>query len=158
MATTEPTINDALASVLRLTRSRWRAEGVVRSENTAVLRGAGLKPDILISEPNVSPVIIETEGIPAASVESDALQRLGQQLKTTGAPILSSLAIRMPASLRKKVVMRSGTKSPIQMTSIFVSTRGKIRPSTSAGHAAGGSAEDPFRSQYSPSQLQYRLR
>lgn len=102
MATTEPTINDALASVLAETRSLWRAEGVVRSENTGVFRGAGKKPDILIVEPNVSPVVIETEVIPAVSVESDATQRLGQQLKTTGTRILSSLAIRMPERLRNQ--------------------------------------------------------
>jgi hypothetical protein len=102
MTTTEPTINDALASVLAETRSLWRAKGVVRSENTAVFRGAGKKPDILIVEPNVSPVVIETEVIPAVSVESDAMERLGQRLKTTGGRILSSLAIRMPERLRNE--------------------------------------------------------
>ena len=102
MATTEPTINDALASVLSETRSLWRAPGVVRSENTGVLVAAGKKPDILIVEPNVSPVVIETEVVPAANVETDARQRHGQRLKTTGAPILSSLAIRMPARLRNE--------------------------------------------------------
>lgn len=102
MATTEPTINDALASVLAETRSLWRPKGVVRSENTGVFGGAGKKPDILIVEPNVSPVVIETEVVPAASVESDARERLGQQLKTTGGPILSSLAIRMPERLRNE--------------------------------------------------------
>jgi len=50
MATTEPTINDALAEVLAETRSSWRAKGVVRSENTGVLKGAGKKPDILVVE------------------------------------------------------------------------------------------------------------
>jgi len=102
MATTEPTINDALASVLAETRSLWRAKGVVRSENTGVLQGTGKKPDILIVEPNVSPVVIETEIIPAASVEADARERLGQRLKKTGTPVLSSLAIRMPERLRNE--------------------------------------------------------
>lgn len=102
MATTEPTINDALASVLAETRSLWRAKGVVRSENTDVFRGTGKKPDILIVEPNVSPVVIETEVVPAVNVESDARERLGQRLKKTGTRVLSCLAVRMPERLRNE--------------------------------------------------------
>jgi hypothetical protein len=100
MATTEHTINDALAEVLVETRSLWRFKGVVRSENIDVLKGSGKRPDILISEPNVSPVIVETEIMPAPSVESDAIDRLGAQLIPSGKRILSSLAVRLPARLR----------------------------------------------------------
>ncbi|MFU8797050.1 MAG: hypothetical protein ACNA7X_07195 [Dehalococcoidia bacterium] len=100
MATTEHTINDALAEVLMETRSLWRFRGVVRSENTDVLKGSTKRPDILITEPHVSPVVVETEIIPAVSVESDARQRLGLHLAVSGRPILSSLAVRLPARLR----------------------------------------------------------
>jgi hypothetical protein len=100
MATTEPTINDAIAEVLKETRSLWRFKGVVRSENVDVLKGAGKKPDILVTERDVSPVIVETEILPAASVESDAKQRLGQKLPF-GRLILSSLAVRLPLRLRE---------------------------------------------------------
>ncbi len=100
MATTEHTINDALAGVLIETRSLWRFKGVVRSENIDVLKSSGKRPDILITEPNVSPVIVETEILPAISVESDARQRLGDHLAPSGRRILSSLAIRLPARLR----------------------------------------------------------
>jgi len=100
MATTEHTINDALAGVLMETRSLWRFKGVVRSENTDVLRGSGKRPDILITEPNVSPVIVETELLPAISVELDARQRLGEHLAISGRRILSSLAVRLPLRLR----------------------------------------------------------
>ncbi|MFC1893392.1 hypothetical protein ACFLYR_05115 [Chloroflexota bacterium] len=100
MATTEPTINDALAGVLMETRSLWRYKGVVKSENVDVLKGSGKKPDILITEPNVSPVIVETEILPANSVELDAKQRLGEHLAPSGWRILSSLAIRLPVRLR----------------------------------------------------------
>ena len=78
MATTEHTINDALAEALIETRSLWRFKDVVRSENIDILKGSGKRPDILISEPNVSPVVVETEITPAPSVESDAIQRLGR--------------------------------------------------------------------------------
>jgi len=100
MATTEHTINDALAGVLMETRSLWRFKGVVRSENIDVLKSSGKRPDILIVEPNVSPVIVETEILPAISVESDARQRLGEHLAPSGRRILSSLAVRLPIRLR----------------------------------------------------------
>lgn len=100
MATTEQTINDALAGVLMETRSLWRYKGVIKSENVDVLKGSGKKPDILITEPNVSPVIVETEILPANSVESDAKQRLGEHLSPSSRRILSSLAVRLPVRLK----------------------------------------------------------
>src|SRR3989304_2883012 len=100
MATTEHTINDALAGVLMETRSLWRFKDVVRSENIDVLKSSGKRPDILITERNVSPVIVETEILPAVSVESDARQRVGERLTFSGQRILSSLAVRLPARLR----------------------------------------------------------
>lgn len=100
MATTEHTINDTLAGVLMETRSLWRFKGVVRSENIDVLKSSGKRPDILITEPNVSPVIVETEILPTISVESDARQRLGEHLTPSGRRILSSLAVRLPLRLR----------------------------------------------------------
>ncbi len=100
MATTEQTINDALAAILMETRSLWRYKGVVKSENVDVLKGSGKKPDILITEPNVCPVIIETEILPATSVEVDAKQRLGEHLSPSARRILSSVAIRLPVRLK----------------------------------------------------------
>jgi hypothetical protein len=102
MATTEHTINDALAEVLAQTRSTWRSVGAVRSENINVLKG-GAKPDILVTEQNVSPVVVETEIAPALAVEADAVQRLGQEVLPSGRPVLSALAVRLPARLRDKL-------------------------------------------------------
>ena len=99
MATTEQTIDDALGALLIETRSLWRFKGVVKSENVDALKGSGKKPDILITEPNVSPVIVETEILPSNSVESDAKQRLGERL-SSGRRILSSIGIRLPIRSR----------------------------------------------------------
>src|SRR5262245_52391897 len=101
MPTTEHTINDALAAVLRETRHAWQAPDVVASEITGKLKGGAKRPDILIAEPHVSPVVIETEVTPATTVESDARSRLGSRLATAGRTILSSIAIRLPAALRQ---------------------------------------------------------
>ena len=61
MATTEHTINDALAGVLRGTRRAWQQSNVVRSENTGMLKGSNERPDILVIESTVSPVVSELE-------------------------------------------------------------------------------------------------
>ena len=100
MATTEHTINDALAGVLRGTHRAWQQPNVVRSENTGMLKGSHGRPDILVIESTVSPVVIETEVLPAVTVESDAISRLGQQIRATGRTILSSIAVRLPERLR----------------------------------------------------------
>lgn len=102
MATTEHTINDVLAELLRETRCAWRHTDVVRSENTGMLKGTAGQPDILVIEQSVSPVVIETELLPAVTVEADAISRIGAQLRATGRVILSSVAVRLPVRLRTK--------------------------------------------------------
>jgi hypothetical protein len=101
MATTEHTINDAIAGLLRKTRRAWRAIDVVSSENTAMLVGSNKRPDIMVMESGVSPVVIETEVLPANTVESEAISRLGELARINGQPILSSIAVRIPERLKK---------------------------------------------------------
>lgn len=100
MAITEHTINDAIAQALRPTRHGWHGAGVVRSENTSMITGSNKRPDILITEPGVSPVVIETEVLPALTVEVEARERLGETLKENGRKILSAVAVRSPARFR----------------------------------------------------------
>lgn len=102
MPTTEHTVNDAIASLLRESRQAWRAADVVSSETTALLSGSSKMPDILIMEPTVSPVVIETEILPAVAVESEAIARLGEKMRANGRLILSSVAVRLPAVVRKR--------------------------------------------------------
>ena len=91
-----------LAGVLRGTRRTWSSSEIVRSENTGMLTGSNRRPDILVLEANVSPVVIETEVIPAITVEDEAKSRLGEQVRTSGRTILSSVAVRLPVRLRTK--------------------------------------------------------
>ena len=102
MATTEHTINDALAAVLRKTRHAWRDSGVVKSEQSGMLQESSARPDILVVEPNVSPVAVEIEVLPAVRVEAEARSRLGEYLSGTGRIILSAIAVRLPARIRTK--------------------------------------------------------
>src|ERR1039458_3611259 len=102
MPTTEHTINDAIAGIIKETRHAWKDSDVVSSENTGMLKGNTRRPDILVIEQNVSPVVIETEILPAITVEAEATSRLGEQLRATGRQILSSIAVRLPARLASK--------------------------------------------------------
>ena len=102
MPTTEHTINDAIAGIIKETRHAWKDSDVVSSENTGMLKGNNRRPDILVIEQNVSPVVIETEILPAITVEAEATSRLGEQLRKTGRQILSSIAVRLPARLASK--------------------------------------------------------
>ena len=102
MAIMEHTINDAVAEVLRETRRSWRDTKIVSSENTGMLKGSNKRPDILVLEPNVSPVVVETEVLPAVTVELEAISRLGKQIAKTGRTILSAVAVRLPYRLRDK--------------------------------------------------------
>ena len=66
---TEPNANNALSSLLQemLPRSQ------VRSENTQAISGhPGLRPDIIVTAPGRSPVVIEAEYMPARTVEPEA--------------------------------------------------------------------------------------
>ncbi len=58
-----------------------------------MLKGNNKRPDILIVESNVSPVCIETEIMPASTVEKEAKSRLGEKLRRSGKSILSSIAV-----------------------------------------------------------------
>lgn len=102
MSTTEHTINDTLAEVLRKTRHAWRVSRVVKSEQLGMLRESSARPDILVVEPNVSPVAIEVEVLPAISVESEAISRLGSYMSGAKRTILSAIAVRLPAQMRTK--------------------------------------------------------
>ena len=71
-----------------------------------MLKDSHATPDVLVTEAYVSPVVIETEVSPAATVEKDATSRLGERLRDTGRVILSSIAVRLPQRMRKHAGMR----------------------------------------------------
>ena len=101
MVTSEHTINDVIARLLRGTRYAWRGDAVVLSETTGLLsESKGLRPDIVVAESHSAPVIIETEIMPAVSVELEAQARLGERLAKSNQSIESSIAVRLPARLR----------------------------------------------------------
>ncbi len=68
--TSEIAFNVRLLDVLRTKHPRWRDHAGV--EQQGVLRETALRPDIVIRPPGGIPVVLETEFMPARSVEADA--------------------------------------------------------------------------------------
>ena len=84
----ESVINDTLARLLR------ERSGLSTAAETL---HAGKRPDILVRLPE-GPVILETEFEPAATVEADALSRLGMSID--GQRVQNVFAVTVPARLR----------------------------------------------------------
>ena len=69
----------------------------VRSENVrAVVDRPGLQPDIIITEPGRSPVVIEAEYAPARNVEAEAASRLGLDVVDGRRKVEAVIALRYP--------------------------------------------------------------
>ena len=72
----------------------------VRSENTQAISGRpGLRPDIIITAPGRSPVVVEAEYMPARTVEPEATSRLGLEVAANGRIIEAAIALRYPDAI-----------------------------------------------------------
>ena len=94
---TEPSANNATGGLLQdmLPRSQ------VRSENTqAISSHCGLRPDIIVTAPGRSPVVVEAEYMPARTVEPEARSRLGLEVAANGRVIEAAIALRYPEEIR----------------------------------------------------------
>ena len=98
-STTEQVFNFAFGDVLREKHPLWKES--IGVEQTHVLQGsAGKQPDLILSLPGSSPVAIETEFMPAVTVEEDAVSRLGESLASDARTIENVIALRIPSELR----------------------------------------------------------
>ena len=96
----EHTFNSALAAALRARNPRWREPDALQAEPVGVLAG-GKRPDVLVHEDGGSPVVVETEFLPARTVETDAKSRLGVAIPAGNRTIEHAIALRAPESLRR---------------------------------------------------------
>ena len=72
----------------------------VRYENTQVIEGhPGLRPDIIITDDQRAPVVVEAEYMPAYTAEGEAKARLGLQLADGGRRIEAAIALRYPSDI-----------------------------------------------------------
>ncbi len=95
--TSEAAFNYGLGTVLRKKHPRWHDR--IHCERTSILNEAALRPDLIIHHPGGLPVAVETEYVPALSVELDACGRLGNTLRKAGARIEQAIAVRIPDNL-----------------------------------------------------------
>ena len=93
---TEPNANNALGSLLQgMLPGRQ-----VFSENTQTITGRpGLQPDIVVTAPGRSPVVVEAEYMPARTVEPEAKSRLGLEVTIDARVIEAAIALRYPSEI-----------------------------------------------------------
>ena len=96
----ESTFNAKLSEILRSKNPRWREDNVAVGEACGGLLDARGIPDVLIAPPNALPVVVETEFMPARTVEEDAVGRLGRVVKLTNTRIEQVIALRTPLDIR----------------------------------------------------------
>lgn len=109
----EPAVNTALAEILDGKHPRWR----VRAEqHDVLLNEKSARPDIVVRLPHgLPPVYLESEFAPAATVEADALARLGKTDRETDRAVEAYLAVRLPRELRRRDDLRAAT-SPSRLS------------------------------------------
>ena len=74
MATSELIVNEYLSTALRKRYKSWQVGDIISCENTGTLVGfTGKRPDLIVRDNPMAPVSIETEFLPAATVEADAI-------------------------------------------------------------------------------------
>ena len=92
----EHDINKAMAAVLDDLSPHWKVKG----QPLGTLKGKW-KPDIVIESKTAAPIIIETEIMPASTVEKDGVERLGQVHYETNIKISTVMVVRVPARLTR---------------------------------------------------------
>ena len=137
---TEPNANNALGNLLKSMLPRSE----VRFENTQTISGQpGKRPDILITAPGRSPVVIEAEYLPAATVEPETKERLGLQLEHSSGVIEAAIALRYPENVAEANDLTAALKAARLSYCVF--TEGRTEGETERFPESGwleGAVED----------------
>ena len=89
----EGNANNVLGNLLRPMLGK---ASVLFESNRVIAGQSGKRPDILITSPGRSPVVIEAEYDPARTVEPEARERLGMPVQNATRPIEAAIALRYP--------------------------------------------------------------
>lgn len=99
----------------------------VRSENTRViLDHPSWQPDILVLNEDRSPVVIEAEYQPAANVENEALQRLGESVADLHRQIEAAIALQYPVEIGEEHDIRNALLNSKITYSVFTLDQGRF--------------------------------
>ena len=113
---TEPNVNNALGILLQAMFSR----SSVYYENTRVIVDhPGRQPDILITSPGRSPVVVEAEYMPAYNVEPEARERLGLDVTVDSRPIEAAIALRYPKEVSEAASLADALKGATLSYCVF---------------------------------------
>ena len=93
----EPTFNEALCRVLWTMNPEWRARLAAEQHGALIPTG---KPDIILRNGTNAAVVIESEYLPATTVEDDARGRINATLAESGDRIEQCIALRVPDRLK----------------------------------------------------------
>lgn len=100
----ESTTNSVLADLLRTMLPGCN----VRAEQTQTIVGhPGQHPDVLVTAPDRSPVVVEAEYEPNANPEGDALLRLAAGIVGETRPVESAIALRYPETVGNAYDLRA---------------------------------------------------
>ena len=135
---TEQNANNALGILLQSMFSRSR----VYYENTRVIVDhPGRQPDILITSPGRSPVVVEAEYMPAYTVEPEAKDRLGLDVTVDSRPIEAVIALRYPGELADESNLAATLKTSSLSYCVFTQERKAVKRFPESGWL-DGSVED----------------
>ena len=116
----EGNANNALGNLLRPMLGKTS----VFFESTRVITGSsGKRPDILITAPGRSPVVIEAEYDSARTVEPEARERLGMRVENVPRPIEAAVALRYPVGVDDAYDQRAAIASASLSYCVFTVER-----------------------------------
>ena len=116
----EGNANNALGNLLRPMLGKTS----VFFESTRVITGSsGKRPDILITAPGRSPVVIEAEYDPARTVEPEARERLGMRVENVPRPIEAAVALCYPVGVDDAYDQRAAIASASLSYCVFTVER-----------------------------------
>ena len=131
---TEPNANNALGGLLQDMLPR----GQVRSENTQAITGQpSLRPDIIITAPSRSPVVVEAEYMPARTVEPEAKSRLGLEVAANGRIIEAVIALRYPDAVGDAHDLRAALSSARLSYCVFTEDANDVQRFPESGWLEG---------------------
>lgn len=95
---TEPTFNTYFVEALKSLNPKWHQSAIV--ERTHVFVNSMKQPDIVLQTEGGHMIVIETEFMPANTLEADAKSRFSEVFKASESAVETVVAIRIPRDLR----------------------------------------------------------
>ena len=112
---------------------------LVRSENTQAITGQpGLRPDIIVTAPGRSAVVLEAEYMPARTVEPEAKSRLGLDVASNGRIIESANALRYAEDVGEAHDLRAALSSARIDYCVFTESAEGVQRFPKSGWLEGG--------------------